>query len=259
MSEGAEAEAAPLAPAFSVSVSQRARHVRLVMSCEGQLIVVVPRRFDQRKIPIILESKRRWIERARARAAARRPMGPPTTSPPDRIYLPATGEEWEVEHRSPSVRTSPAPNQQPAMVRERPGRRLVVTASVDDRDACRRALLAWLHRRARRALVPRLEELADRYGMTVGRVMIRNQRSRWASCSRRGTISLNLRMLFLESALVDHILLHELCHTRELNHSPRFWALLQDHDPDCMIHRRQTRDAWRALPGWLGSAGAEQV
>ncbi len=66
-------------------------------------------------------------------------------------------------------------------------------------------------------------------------------------------------MLFLESALVDHILLHELCHTRELNHSPRFWALLQDHDPDCMTHRRQTRDAWRALPGWLGPAGAEQV
>ena len=67
-----EGEAATGLPAFTVRISSRARHVRLVMDHGGELIVVVPRRFDQRAIPAILEAKRPWIERARVRAGARR-------------------------------------------------------------------------------------------------------------------------------------------------------------------------------------------
>jgi predicted metal-dependent hydrolase len=249
---GADAKAAAVLPAFSVRVSRRARHVRLIVDGAGQLVVVVPQRFDHRAIPTILDAKQDWIERARRRALSQGPWGRAAEPFPTRIVLPATGEDWEVEYR-PSPTGGPNRRGATAVARESPGRRLVVSAAAGDEDACRRALARWLQRRARSVLVPWLERLGEQHGLHYGRVSVRHQRTRWASCSRRRGISLNLRLLFLDAGLVDYVLLHELCHTRELNHSRRFWALLQSYDSDCAAHRRQAREAWRSLPGWLES------
>jgi len=116
-----------------------------------------------------------------------------------------------------------------------------------------------VRRRAQKELPARLEELAAAHRLSFGAVAVRHQRTRWGSCSPAHAISLNLRLLFLEPELVDHVLIHELCHTRELNHSKRFWALMQIHDPDWKRHRRQIREAWRTLPRWLhaGNGGSE--
>jgi predicted metal-dependent hydrolase len=245
-----EGEVATGLPAFAVRVSDRARHVRLVMTGGGELIVVVPRRFDRRAIPAVLEAKRSWIERARARMAARPVAGVTAAALPDHIALPALGEEWEVEYRSkPGGPGSPI--RRVAVARETGDGRLVVSGPAGDDDAYSRALTAWLRRRGRTTLVARLEELAPLHGFAFERATVRNQRTRWASCSPHGAISLNLRLLFLDPVLVDHVLIHELCHTRELNHSKRFWALMQAHDPDWALHRRQARDAWRSLPSWV--------
>lgn len=243
-----EGEAATGLPAFTVRISSRARHARLVMDHGGGLTVVVPRRFDQRAIPAILEAKRPWIERARARAGAR-PV-PGAAALPDHIALPALGEEWEVEYRSKPAGPS-SPNRPAAVARQTRDGRLVVSGPAGDEDARRRALIEWLRRRARTSLVGRLEELALLQGLTFESATVRHQRTRWASCSARGAISVNLRLLFLKPALVDHVLIHELCHTKELNHSKRFWAIMQARDPDYILHRRQARDAWRSLPSWI--------
>jgi predicted metal-dependent hydrolase len=241
---------------FSVRVSPRARHVRLVMTAGGELVVVVPRRFDQRRIPAIVQTKLPWIARARVRvqtrAAALAAQGPPLL--PDRIVLPAVGEEWWVEYR-PARGTRAGAREAQAGEHEPPGGLLVVTAPPDDDEAARRALIAWLRRRALRELPTRLDELAGECGLSYDQVTIRHQRSRWGSCSPRGVISLNLRLLFLEPALVDHVLLHELCHLKELNHSQRFWALLRSRDPQCAEHRRGTREGWRSMPRWLQGPG----
>lgn len=244
-------------PEYSVRVSKRARRVRLVMSAGGGLEVVVPCRFDQRQIPRLLDSRRDWIERASARvrdrAEARRrrlEADPPVL--PARIVLPAVAEEWEVEYRPRRERdTPPGAESAGASVRERPAGRLVVTGDLEDHAACKDALCRWLTRRARRALVPRLEELALPHRFAHGRVSVRQQRSRWASCSRRKAMSINARLLFLPPGVVDHVLLHELCHTMEMNHSPRFWTLLGYHDPECRAHRRLLRTAWTMVPTWL--------
>ena len=251
-----EGEAARGLPAFAVRVSDRARRVRLVMSGGGELMVVVPRRFDQRAIPAILEAKRPWIERTRARMGARPVSAAAAPVLPDRIAIPALGEEWEMEYRLTRAGLGP-PIRRTAVAREAGDGRLVVSGPAGDTDAFSRALIAWLRRRGRNALVARLEELACVHGFTFERATVRHQRTRWGSCSPRGAISLNLRLLFLDPVLVDHVLIHELCHTRELNHSQRFWALMRAHDPDCALHRRQARDAWRSLPSWVdgGRAG----
>lgn len=77
----------------------------------------------------------------------------------------------------------------------------------------------------------RIEHFNKFYGFSVGNVFIRNQRTRWGSCSRRGNLNFNYRIARLSSELVDYIVVHELCHLAELNHSKKFWKLIEQTQP----------------------------
>lgn len=127
-----------------------------------------------------------------------------------------------------------APIEEPA-AEWRPGSlivRLPADLDVDSdpaQDFIRRAVEDTYRREARLVLPARLRSLAERHGFRFGRVQIRSQRSRWGSCSARNDISLNLHLLRLPDHLVDYVLLHELAHTVEKNHGPRFWRLLDAH------------------------------
>ena len=79
---------------------------------------------------------------------------------------------------------------------------------------------------AKEKLTDRLYRLAARHGFTYNKVTIRNQRTRWGSCSHKNNISLNAKLVLLPDELIDYVLLHELVHTRIHNHSKRFWAEL---------------------------------
>ena len=92
----------------------------------------------------------------------------------------------------------------------------------------------WMHKtltqaitcRAKEILPPRLEELAKEKGFTYNRCTVRNVHSRWGSCNAKGNISLSISLILLPNELIDYVLLHELCHTVEMNHSERFWKLM---------------------------------
>lgn len=90
----------------------------------------------------------------------------------------------------------------------------------------RKIIVNTMNHRAKELLPQRLEELATEYGFKYNAVAIRNSHTRWGSCSSRGNISLSVYLILLPDELIDYVLLHELCHTREMNHSPRFWELL---------------------------------
>jgi len=235
---------------YTIRRSSRARHVWLRFSPAGDLVVVLPVGYDARRVPSLLKERYEWVEKTEARLRQRRAEAEARqpTSIPESIQFAATGEEWIVRWCScPERRTT---------VRETSDGVLEVVGNTDDMSACRDALRRWLVRAVRRRLEPWLRELGDGLGFRVGRVSIRSQRTRWASCSRRGDISLNVRLLFVKSELARHVLLHELCHTRQMNHSDKFWALLTSHDSECLRHRRELRDAWGLVPAWLSDGPA---
>jgi hypothetical protein len=82
---------------------------------------------------------------------------------------------------------------------------------------------------AQRILTSRLKQLAEKHRFTYNKVSIRNQKTRWGSCSNKNNISLNIKLLSLPDELVDYVILHELVHTRKKNHSKGFWAELDDY------------------------------
>ena len=101
-------------------------------------------------------------------------------------------------------------------------------------------------RRRARALVTELvERQAPPLGVSYGRIAIRDQRTRWGSCSSRGTLSFNWRLVLAPLAVADYVVVHELCHLREQNHSPRFWKLVAAARPG---YREQRR--WLTDNGW---------
>jgi predicted metal-dependent hydrolase len=99
-----------------------------------------------------------------------------------------------------------------------------------------------LRDRAKRELPVRLLQLATVHGLTVSRVSIRNQRWRWGSCSRRGHICLNWRLVRMPDSVRDYVMIHELMHLRRMDHSPTFWKLVADACPDFASARRWLRD-----------------
>ena len=91
---------------------------------------------------------------------------------------------------------------------------------------------------AHRTLPPRLKALAARYGFTYNQVRIKHNVSNWGSCSAKGNINLNLHLVRLPAELQDYVMLHELCHLKEMNHGPKFHALLES---VCPAHRECAR------------------
>lgn len=99
-------------------------------------------------------------------------------------------------------------------------------SSEDTQRLLRNAILRALKKRAAQYLPPLLDELADMYHFTYKRVKITGSKSRWGSCSATGSINLSCYLLLLPSHLIDYVLLHELCHTKEMNHGPEFREIL---------------------------------
>jgi predicted metal-dependent hydrolase len=162
---------------YQLRVSRRSRNVQLRVTVEEGLVVVVPRRFDTRKIPQILQRSRRWIQAALERVEARRRAlaAIPRWQLPSQAALPAVGAIWRVEGLKTAARR--------VSLREMAEGHLLVRGAIEDETRCRDAFTRWLMREARRCLVPCLDETSRQIGLKHQRVMIRRQATRWASCS----------------------------------------------------------------------------
>lgn len=113
------------------------------------------------------------------------------------------------------------------------------------------ALSRWLARHAEPALAAQLAQLASQFGFRYSKLQLRLQRTRWGSCSTRGSISLNLALLFQPPAVLRYLMLHELAHTRHMNHSRSFWSCVESCEPGYKSLDAQLRNGWGNVPTWL--------
>ncbi len=108
-------------------------------------------------------------------------------------------------------------------------------------------LIALVRTFAQEVIEKRTMELANQVGARIKRVSVRNQATRWGSCSSSGTISLNWRLVLLRANLQDHVIYHELAHVQQMNHSSKFWNLLRAYDPQTDAHNEQLNPAGAKL------------
>lgn len=197
----------------------RARRYVLRLRPDGSARVTIPRGGSVRKAREFAESQRAWLEN-QLRKLAKRPRHPREWRLGDELWL-----------RGETVRIEEAVDEQPPLIRFGPEQLRVVQAAGDLRPIIER----YLWKLAEKELPPRVAELAASERLSVRRVTVRNQRTRWGSCSRLSVISLNWRLIQVPPFVRDYVILHELCHLRHMDHSPRFWAevarICPDHAP----------------------------
>lgn len=115
----------------------------------------------------------------------------------------------------------------------------ILTLPEPDSDAAvRAALRSTLSAMALKRIRARLEHYIPRVGRAPGRVAIRDQKSRWGSCSQKGNVNFNWKLIMAPPEALDYVVVHELCHLYEFNHSPRFWALVSEQMPDYAVWKK---------------------
>ena len=204
---------------YSVRRSERARRVRVTVDHRG-VEVVLPRRSAEREAAAAISELEPWIrrrvrelERAQEAVAARGEAVP---------YL---GELLRLRSEPGRTRV------------HRRGSELLAPAGAAREPALER----WYRRAAREEIAPRLERACALAGSSYSKLTIRGQRTRWASCSRSGAMSFNWRLLLAPEAVLEYVVWHEVCHLQIMDHSPRFWSLLERWCPDYREHSRWLR------------------
>lgn len=213
-----------------VRESARAKTARIIVGPRRPLEVIVPRGISDAKVDEFLEEKRIWIERkvTSARAIAARPH---------QLGLEQAGVVWLGGEKLPIER-----RQGLATAAKRDG---VVVVGGSTGDAAP-ALVRWYRREARRRIREVAEREAQKLGLSFRSIAIRDQRTRWGSCSSKGNLSFSWRLMVAPPEVLEYVVIHELCHLREPHHSKPFWRLLE-----------AARPGWQEQARWLREHGQE--
>lgn len=214
---------------YTLRRSPRARRVRVSVESDGAVQVTLPRTAPLKAADEAVRELAPWIERRRralARAAAEVARTPGT--------VPYLGTELTLVaqagrarvHRRTQTPSASGTGGDMLLVPER-GRA--------------EALERWYRRAARAEIGPRLDAAVARAGTAYSGLTIRSQRTRWASCSSGGAMSFNWRLLLAPEAVLEYVIEHEVCHLEVMDHSPRFWRLLESRVPDWRDHSRWLR------------------
>jgi predicted metal-dependent hydrolase len=223
---------------YTIRVSRRSRSVRLSVSHNSGVVITVPSGFDTSQVPEIILRREGWIRRSIEKVRSTAPM----RQIPSRVDLRSVGHSFVVEiHPQFRGRSS--------LVEEEGTLKLFVNPH--NKRFPFSLLRKWLREKSKDILVPWLERVSRAHGLSYNRCVVRSQRTRWGSCSAKKNISLNSALLFLPPELVEYLMIHELCHTVEMNHSKKFWTLVEIH---CMGSRRLDKEltaAAKTMEWWI--------
>ena len=198
---------------FLVPNSRSQRYI-LRLKPDGTARVTIPRGGSQAKARQFAEQNVEWLKRQMERVAAR---------PNGKAAWPVGSE---ILFRGEAVKIAAGESGSSITFTDQ-----IISVTQLDQDH-RHQIERHLHRVAAVELPPRVFHFAQQHGLKVERVTVRNQKSRWGSCSRKGTVSLNWRLIQAPALVADYIVLHELMHLRQMNHSRKFWQEVENVCPE---------------------------
>ena len=216
---------------YIVKRSANAKHIRLEVRSETGLTVVIPNSYNARYIPDLLEAKREWILSKLAKYGQFR-SHKIENELKSGDTLPYLGRDLEVVKRQnhgsgDSVRLER--NKLIVVLRAENGRLDLV-------------LEQWYRMQAAELIREKAEKAGARLGLTYSRIFIRGQKTRWGSCSHKGNLSFNWKLIMAPEPVIDYVIIHELAHLKEMNHTKRFWGLVAEHCPRWREHKKWLKD-----------------
>ena len=263
---------------YSIRVSGRAKYMRLTISLDKGIVVVVPKSMSQRRmaklIPQFVKDKQDWLSEAIEKLQARGQIIPDIEQCqlPEKITLIALGVVFSITYDSLS-KTKDSLSSTEGFLYGAEGflsgaegslSKAEGSLTLHHLDEYKLAIRGRGNRKqvfqllekffkdyARYYLQQRLDQLSKEFTLPYKGLTVRAQKTRWGSCSSKKNINLNYRLLFIEKKLLDYILLHELVHTVHMNHSRAFWLYFESLMPDARSRDRQVNRVAKSLPCWI--------
>lgn len=216
---------------YTIKRSPRAKHIRLEVKRGTGLTVVLPKSYDVERLPDLLGASCGWIlgKLAKYREAEPLPAGENLKSGDAIPYL---GRELELVVRQNSSRADSLKLEWD---------RLVVSLGSASRGL-NVVLEQWYRIQAAKLMRKKADELTARLGLSYKRLTIRGQRTRWGSCSHKGNLSFNWKLMMAPEPVIDYVIVHEIIHLKEMNHTKRFWKLVAENCPRWREHRKWLKE-----------------
>ncbi len=234
----------PWPPPHKIRHSKRAKRISLRITATQGLEVIVPVRNKIERGLEFLNLHRAWVEdQAKKMKWLFQSDDHDENNLPEKIELKAINQIVDIIYR---------PVQSTRCVSCRiESNRIIFYGAITEFSVCVPFMINWLKKQAKNHLKELLAECALQYDLPFKNLSVRAQKTRWGSCTASGDIQLNYKLLFLPTELVHYVLVHELCHTKHLNHSKRFWRMVEKFVPNYRDCVRKLKDADQWIPRWL--------
>ncbi len=224
---------------YKLVKSKRAKYVRIKISPSGEVSVVLPQGIAAKHAHGFIQKKSQWIAKTIKAIPEVK-----SNSFPETLDLKLLNELWKLNYVKHSfvepVEYTPSLLHD-VKLEQISSNTLEIRVATDDWVDAKKLLNKWCRLKAKKIFPEMLEALAEEYGFHFNKISIRSQKTRWGSCASNKNISLNSKLLLMPEHVVKYVMIHELCHTIEMNHSAKFWDLVEDCDPQYRDNRKQLK------------------
>lgn len=222
---------------YQIIQSKRAKYIRIKLSRRGDLSVTLPLFTKKKLAHEFVQRKKQWIEKNLSKVSIQAQNVLPL-----HLNLQLLNETWDINYSSNNSSILKVEEDLPLQLKI-----LGNESFIEDYSMVAGLLTQWCKQKAKIIFPGMLQELAEQHGFHYRRLSIRAQKTRWGSCSQEKNINLNCKLLFMPKHVVEYVMIHELCHTLEMNHSSRFWSLVEDCDANYKENRKELKKLGRAV------------
>lgn len=216
---------------YTVKRSPRAKYARLEVRPGTGLTVVIPRSYGVEQVSALVEQKGQWILRKLAEYAQSQETFPTRALRSGDVVL-YLGRDVEIVVQQGNSRAGSVKLEQG---------RLAISPGAED-GKLGLLLERWYRQQADNLIRIRADELCATLNVAYKRLTVRGARTRWGSCSQKGNVSFNWKLMMMPDPVIDYVIIHELCHLKQMDHSKRFWGMVAEHCPRWREHRKWLRD-----------------